>query len=91
MTSTLCENPDTILYYPEDFNYSMDILNQDEYRISKIKWVIDNKLTTNERTIFLTFTHNYSNYAKTSRIVKCSIPTLRKYISLIRTKIISNL
>lgn len=81
----------TLLYYPEDYSYSEDAFCKDEFKISKIKWILDNILSTNERTIFLTFTNNDSNYAKTSRIIHCSIPTLRKYISNIRLKIITNL
>lgn len=74
-------------YYPEDYCYDNDIFNNDDFLLSKIKWIIDKKLTINERTLFLIFVNNYSNYSKTSKILGCSTPTLKKYINLINNKI----
>lgn len=74
-------------YYPEDYSYDDSVFTDNEYSLNKIKWILDNKLTHNERALFLLFTENLSNYAKTSKQLNCSIPTLRKYIALIRTKI----
>ena len=78
-------------YYPEDYSYDESIFNDNEFYVSKIKWILDNKLPHNERALFLIFTENMSNYAKTSKQINCSIPTLRKYIGMIRQKIIDNI
>ena len=58
---------------------------------TKIKWILDNRLSHTERALFLIFTENMSNYAKTSKQINCSIPTLRKYIGMIRQKITDNI
>ena len=48
---------DNLLYYPEDYSYDEnDIFSEDSEQIRKIKWVIDNKLTPSEKTIFLMYT-----------------------------------
>ena len=78
-------------YYPEDYQYNDCIFSEDEFKLSKIKWIIDNKLTNNEKIFFLIFVENYSNYTKTSKIIGCSTPTLKKYINLINKKIKSYL
>ena len=78
-------------YFPEDYQYNDCIFSEDEFKLSKIKWIIDNKLTNNEKIFFLIFVENYSNYTKTSKIIGCSTPTLKKYINLINKKIKSYL
>lgn len=78
-------------YFPEDYQYNDCIFSEDEFKLSKIKWIIDNKLTNNEKIFFLIFVDNYSNYTKTSKIIGCSTPTLKKYINLINKKIKSYL
>ena len=78
-------------YFPEDYQYNDCIFSEDEFKLSKIKWIIDNKLTNNEKIFFLIFVENYSNYTKTSKIIGCSTPTIKKYINLINKKIKSYL
>ena len=78
-------------YFPEDYRYNDCIFSEDEFKLSKIKWIIDNKLTNNEKIFFFFFVENYSNYTKTSKIIGCSTPTLKKYINLINKKIKSYL
>ena len=75
--------------YPEDFEFHDDIWDSDDERIRKIKWIIDNKLSIGEKEIFLLYTHNNSNYHKTSKILGCSVTTARNRIIQIRKKIIN--
>lgn len=77
--------------YEEDFMFDDDIFNDEDERIRKIKWVIDNKLSIGEKEIFLLYTHNDSNYHKVARILGCSVTTARNKIIQIRKKIIENL
>ena len=79
------------LPYPEDFEYSDDIFNEDSEQILRIKWIIDNKLSVGEKDIFLLYVHNDSNYHKLSRILGCSVTCARYKILSIRKKIIDNL
>lgn len=75
--------------YEEDFKFNDDIWDSDDERIRKIKWIIDNKLSIGEKEIFLLYTHNNSNYHKTSKILGCSVTTARNRIIQIRKKIIN--
>ena len=83
---------DNLLYYPEDYSFDEnDIFNEDSEQIRKIKWVIDNKLTPSEKTIFLMYTERNSSASATARILKCTPATVRNYINRIRQKIKDNL
>ena len=78
-------------YYPEDFAFNDDVLDEDSEKIRKIKWIIDHKLSIGEKEIFLLYTHNNSNYHKTAKLLNCSVTTARNKILIIRTKIKSYL
>lgn len=78
-------------YYPEDFAFNDDVLDEDSEKIRKIKWIIDNKLSIGEKEIFLLYTHNNSNYHKTAKLLNCSVTTARNKVLQIRKKILSYL
>ena len=82
---------DDILYYPEDFSFDNDIFNEDSEQIRKIKWIIDNKLTESEKTIFLMYTERNSSASATAKVLNCTPATVRNYINRIRQKIKDNL
>lgn len=82
---------DDILYYPEDYSFDSDIFNEDSEQIRKIKWIIDNKLTDSEKTIFLMYTHRYASASATAKVLNCTPATVRNYINRIRQKIKDNL
>lgn len=82
---------DDILYYPEDYSFESDIFNEDSEQIRKIKWIIDNKLTDSEKTIFLMYTERNSSASATAKVLNCTPATVRNYINRIRQKIKDNL
>ena len=83
---------DNLLYHPEDYSFDeTDIFNEASEQISKIKWVIDNKLTPSEKTIFLMYTDRNASASATAKILKCTPATVRNYINRIRQKIKDNL
>lgn len=82
---------DDILYYPEDYSFESDIFNEDSEQIRKIKWIIDNKLTDSEKTIFLMYTERNSSASATAKVLHCTPATVRNYINRIRQKIKDNL
>ena len=83
---------DILLYYPEDYSFDEnDIFSEDSEQIRKIKWVIDNKLTPSEKTIFLMYTDRNASASATAKILKCTPATVRNYINRIRQKIKDNL
>ena len=82
---------DDILYYPEDYSFENDIFNEDSEQIRKIKWIIDNKLTESEKTIFLMYTERNSSASATAKVLNCTPATVRNYINRIRQKIKDNL
>ena len=82
---------DDILYYPEDYSFTSDIFNEDSEQIRKIKWIIDNKLTESEKTIFLMYTERNSSASATAKVLNCTPATVRNYINRIRQKIKENL
>ena len=82
---------DDILYYPEDYSFTSDIFNEDSEQIRKIKWIIDNKLTDSEKTIFLMYTERNSSASATAKVLNCTPATVRNYINRIRQKIKENL
>lgn len=82
---------DDILYYPEDYSFNSDIFNEDSEQIRKIKWIIDNKLTDSEKTIFLMYTERNSSASATAKVLHCTPATVRNYINRIRQKIKDNL
>ena len=85
-------NDDILLYYPEDYSLDVnDIFNEDSEQIRKIKWIIDNKLTDSEKTIFLMYTERNSSASATAKVLNCTPATVRNYINRIRQKIKENL
>ena len=84
-------NDDILLYYPEDYSFESDIFNEDSEQIRKIKWIIDNKLTDSEKTIFLMYTDRNSSASATAKVLNCTPATVRNYINRIRQKIKDNL
>ena len=83
---------DNLLYHPEDYSFDEnDIVNEDSEQIRKIKWIIDNKLTPSEKTIFLRYTDRNASASATAKILKCTPATVRNYINRIRQKIKDNL
>ena len=84
-------NDDILLYYPEDYSFESDIFNEDSEQIRKIKWIIDNKLTDSEKTIFLMYTERNSSASATAKVLNCTPATVRNYINRIRQKIKDNL
>ena len=83
---------DKLLYCPEEYSFDEnDIFSEDSEQIRKIKWIIDNKLTPSEKTIFLMYTERNSSASATARILKCTPATVRNYINRIRQKIKDNL
>ena len=82
---------DILLYYPEDYSFNSDIFNEDSEQIRKIKWIIDNKLTDSEKTIFLMYTERNSSASATAKVLHCTPATVRNYINRIRQKIKDNL
>lgn len=74
-------------YYVEDFQFNDDIWDCDDFKIRKIKWIIDNKLSVGEKEIFLLYAHNDSNYHTLAKIMGCSVNTCRNKIIIIRNKI----
>ena len=83
---------DNLLYHPEDYSFDEnDIFNEDSEQIRKIKWIIENKLTPSEKTIFLMYTERNASASSTARILKCTPATVRNYINRIRQKIKDNL
>lgn len=85
-------NDDILLYYPEDYSLDVnDIFNEDSEQIRKIKWIIDNKLTDSEKTIFLMYTERNSSASATAKVLNCTPATVRNYINRIRQKIKDNL
>lgn len=83
---------DILLYYPEDYSYDEnDIFSEDSEQIRKIKWIIENKLTPSEKTIFLMYTDRNASASATAKILKCTPATVRNYINRIRQKIKDNL
>ena len=85
-------NDDILLYYPEDYSLDVnDIFNEDSEQIRKIKWIIDNKLTDSEKTIFLMYTERNSSASATAKVLHCTPATVRNYINRIRQKIKDNL
>ena len=83
---------DNLLYHPEDYSFDEnDIFSEDSEQIRKIKWIIDNKLTPSEKTIFLMYTDRNSSASSTAKILKCTPATVRNYINRIRQKIKDNL
>lgn len=82
---------DILLYYPEDYSFENDIFNEDSEQIRKIKWIIDNKLTDSEKTIFLMYTDRNSSASATAKVLNCTPATVRNYINRIRQKIKDNL
>ena len=84
-------NDDILLYYPEDYSFENDIFNEDSEQIRKIKWIIDNKLTDSEKTIFLMYTDRNASASATAKVLNCTPATVRNYINRIRQKIKDNL
>ena len=84
-------NDDILLYYPEDYSFENDIFNEDSEQIRKIKWIIDNKLTDSEKTIFLMYTDRNASASATAKVLRCTPATVRNYINRIRQKIKDNL
>lgn len=83
---------DNLLYHPEDYNFDEnDIFSEDSEQIRKIKWIIDNKLTPSEKTIFLMYTDRNASASSTAKVLKCTPATVRNYINRIRQKIKDNL
>ena len=83
---------DILLYYPEDYSFDEnDIFNEDSEQIRKIKWIIDNKLTDSEKTIFLMYTDRNASASATAKVLHCTPATVRNYINRIRQKIKDNL
>lgn len=83
---------DNLLYYPEDYSFDEnDIFSEDSEQIRKIKWIIENKLTPSEKTIFLMYTERNASASATAKILKCTPATVRNYINRIRQKIKDNL
>ena len=83
---------DNLLYYPEDYSFDEnDIFSEDSEQIRKIKWIIDNKLTPSEKTIFLMYTERNASASSTAKVLKCTPATVRNYINRIRQKIKDNL
>ena len=82
---------DILLYYPEDYSFENDIFSEDSEQIRKIKWIIDNKLTDSEKTIFLMYTERNSSASATAKVLNCTPATVRNYINRIRQKIKDNL
>lgn len=90
--STSDSSDDILLYYPEDYSFNeSDIFNEDSEQIRKIKWIIDNKLTDSEKTIFLMYTERNSSASATAKVLRCTPATVRNYINRIRQKIKDNL
>ena len=61
----------------------------DDEELYRLKEAIS-KLNTVQRMIFITYTE-LGTYAETARYYKVSVPTIKKYLAEIRTKIFENL
>lgn len=70
----------------DEYAYDPDIFTEDEPEISKLKWIIWNKLDMTERRIILVYAH-LGNIRDTAKVFKVSPTTIWNTITNIRKKI----
>lgn len=72
----------------DDYTYYEDIFNEDDEKISKLKYIITNHLTDTERMIWIRYCELDSNTNELAREMNVNSPALRYYLKKIKQKIL---
>lgn len=71
----------------QEYRYVPDIMTEDDDRVSKLKWIINTRLTTVDRTIILLYA-DCQSYRKLGAMLGLSHMTVRKECLRIREQIL---
>lgn len=71
----------------QDYTYDPDIMNQEDERITRIKKIIDTKLSLTDKTIILLYT-DCQSYRKLGARLGISHTTIRKEVQRIKNIIL---
>lgn len=71
----------------EDYRYDDSIFSEEQERVARLKWIIDNRLTEVERIIILLYTECQS-YRKLGEKLTLSHQTCAKEVRRIKAKIL---
>ena len=70
-----------------DYAPDLSIFNEESPRITRLKHIIFNELTHNERVLFLIYLECDGKYKDFCSIVRCEVVAARSYINRVKTKI----
>ena len=71
----------------DEYTYNDDVFDEDDDKIRKIKWIITNKLTPNERKMWVTYLEYNLKVNDMARAMGIKSATLRYYINNLTNKI----
>lgn len=71
----------------QDYAYDADIMSNENERTARLKWIIDNRLSSADKVIILLYADSGS-YRKVAQRLKVSHMTVQKYIKRIREEIL---
>ena len=63
------------------------IFNTDSLQIKRLKYIIENDLTTNERIIFILYLESNFKVKEISKLLGCEASQVRNYIARVKAKI----
>lgn len=81
------QQSDITRYFKPDYEFHDDPMDKDSFKMRKLKWIIDYKLSPGERDLFLLYTENDANCAKMARHYDVPISTMRIKLLSIKNKI----
>lgn len=70
-----------------DYEYNEDIFNDEDERVTRIKYIMTNKLTDTEKLIYIRYIEYNLNVNELARAMNVKAPALRYYINKITKKI----
>jgi len=71
----------------DEYTYNDDVFDEDDDKIRKIKWIITNKLTPNERKMWVIYLEYNLKVNDMARAMGIKSATLRYYINNLTNKI----
>lgn len=71
----------------EDLAFNPDIMCEDDDRLRAVKYILDNCISTEEKTLLLLYT-KYQSYRKLGEKLKVSHMTCRRYVIRAKQKIL---
>ena len=71
----------------QDYTYNPDIMNEEDERLTKVKKIIDNKLSLADKTIILLYV-NCQSYRKLGKRLGVSHMTIRREVQRIKNIIL---